>query len=264
MLDWIDLIPESPFSRPCWRWDLGRWILRHGDEVPGKYRDAGVERVVRFLTARRVRRSVMGAAKELFEVKTSVRTSLLEAHILSGAAMEVVAERTANASEVVAAYTSVFFDVGGRLIHRDWIARHAIGTGMWSGFKQNEIGVVWKMFGYYGGIDMLDAVLTVCVADGLVKPADIPRQSDTPRIGDRLRESIRTAIMVSMLPPNTSFEHYSELHLHCRRQQSRQQPRNIAARAATIVQESLAQQTFDDALTLTQCYGTDARKMVGS
>jgi len=263
---WLDLVPNSPFLRPTWRWQLANWMIATGRDVPPRYADVWVDRIRHFLTASRPGKShaaISEATRLFLGVGPPLRRAVLEAYLLTGEPIVVVSKRCSVPVSVATAYTNVFFDVRQRLHHRDWIAMHAIGSGIWVGFREDELGQVLKMFAFHGGVDRLDAVLAVCIEDKLIPRAEIRCLDKLPRVGDRLRESIRIAIRVAMLPPDTSFKHLAELHLLCRRQRTQQHSGTVADRVLTSWREMLTQPTTED-LRATQCSGTEEPKMVAS
>jgi len=262
---WLDFLPDSPLHRPTWRWQLANWMVATGRDVPHSYREGWVDRVRTSLTTPRrcTSYAAIREATRLFLGCGPVPKAVLEAFLLTGERVEVVSHLCSVTMPVAEAYTAVFFDVRSRLCHRDWIARHAIGSGMWVGFREDELGQVLKMFAYSGGIDLLHAVLAVCVEDKLIPRAEVPCLDTLPRVEARLRESVRVAIKVAMLPPDTSFKHLAELHLHCRRRRTRQQAVTVADRTLASLGEMLTHLTIHD-LPATQCSGMESRKLVAS
>ncbi len=241
MFDWMDLIPANPFSRPSWRWDLANWIVRSSGHVPRDHVDAGVDRAVRFLTARRPVRghAAIREAHDLFKAKASPRTSLVEAYLLTSAKPKVVAERTAIAPNVVTAYATFFFDVSGRLAYPDWIARMVIGPGLWVGFKRSEIPSLWKAYGYFGGPRLLEAVVEVCITDRLVDDCRELRRSERVAVSDRLRQSIRLSVAASRISPLDSAIKLADLHLQAQRIEAMPKNKAVASVIANSVDEML-------------------------
>ncbi len=248
MLQWPNLISGSPFSPPWWRWELanlivskGRLLVSTGCQIPRVLPDAGVDRVVRFLTASRQVRghSAIREALELFKAKASPRTSLVESDLLTGAKPKVVAERTAIAPNTVVAYRTVFFDITNRLKHRDWTARMVIGPGLWVGFKPSEITLLWRAFACYGGLRLLEAVIDVCRQDRLVEDCRELRRGTRVAVSDRLRRSIRLAIAASMLSPRDSAIKLADLQMQTRRIETIPKHKGVASVIANSVDEML-------------------------
>src|SRR5205823_11719364 len=71
-------------------------------------------------------------------------------------------------------YHDYFFEVRPRLRARDWIVARVIGAGLWLGFERDDLGGVWKAFGYFGGPTILDAVLAVSRPGG-------PKEDETTK-----------------------------------------------------------------------------------
>jgi hypothetical protein len=227
MNEWMDLIPGSPFFRPNWRWELASWMVATGRKsVPG-IRDRWVDRALRYLSPEGGRRDlVVKDAARLAQLPTSYERSLLEAYLLTGEPLPVVADRCSMSLKTVEAYTRLFCDVQPRLHARDWIASRVIGPGLWAGFTKQDIGSLWKAFAYYAGVLALEVVVTVSIEDGLVDGASITILVRRPAIDERLRQSVRLAIAASMLPPIMSLKQTAVLQDQLARheKQARQGP----------------------------------------
>jgi hypothetical protein len=226
MSSWIDLVPGSLNSPPSWRWGLAQWMVRTGRAVPDHCRDDSVDRAHRYLTGRSGSRRdpAVQQAAELHLDAPRLRRAQLEAYLLTGEPLAVVAGRCAVPVPTAKAYHKLFFDI--RLTARDKVAL-IIGPGLAAGLGDQEPWRRWLAFGYYAGLVALDAVIVVTVEDGLVEgAADLPRTA--PHVADeRLRKSVRLALDAMMLPADTPLAVLAELHAQARRIASRPRRRPV-------------------------------------
>jgi hypothetical protein len=226
MSEWINLVPGSPLSPPSWRWQLATWLATTGRALPKCYRDAWVARAHRYLAARRDCRrdpAVRHAAALYFDA-THLRRAHFEAYLLTGEPLAVVAGRCDVSVPTAEAYAQLFFDVSRKA--RDKVAL-LIGPGLAAGFGRQDVGRLWRAFGYYSGLMALDAAVAVSIEDGLVEgPADLPHTAP-PVTDKRLRESVRLALGAMMLPADTPPGLLAELHAQARRIASRPRVRSV-------------------------------------
>ncbi len=159
---------RSPTRAPAWRWELATWLVTTGRAVPDRYRDAWVDRAHRHLTARRGSRrdAAVQEAVDLFSDAPRLRRALVEAYLLTGEPLAVAAARCGVSVPTAEAYANLFFDVN--LKARDKVAVMVIGPGLGAGVGVNDVGRIWKAAGYHTGLVTLDAVVAVCIEDGLV------------------------------------------------------------------------------------------------
>jgi hypothetical protein len=130
-----------------------------------------VERTLHFLRAggdtahdaacRRSPDTVLSAALALSREEPPHRRWELEARLLTQEPVDAVARRCGLAPGVAHAYAALLFDVRPHLDACDWVALRVIGPGLWRGFKEEELGQVWKLFAYRGGAVALDLVLAI-------------------------------------------------------------------------------------------------------
>src|SRR5262245_62956989 len=156
MSDWLDLVPGGPSSPPSWRWDLAAWLTTTGRSVPARYLDAWVGRAQRHLAARRGSRRdpAVRRAAELHLAESRLRRAHLQAYLLTGQPLSVVAGRCDLSAPTVEAYRELFFDVN--LKAGDKVAL-IIGPGLAAGFGGQDVGRLWLAFGSYAGLAALDA-----------------------------------------------------------------------------------------------------------
>lgn len=90
---------------------------------------------------------------------------ILEARLLTGESLAEIANRFKMEKETVAHYEALFFNVRNRLHNADWIhgvilGQHQFLVARMDGvLTQDQRGFLYRLFGYYGGPDVLDAVI---------------------------------------------------------------------------------------------------------
>jgi hypothetical protein len=104
------------------------------------------------------RRSTLAAAHELAGREDPVRWEV-EARILAGQSDSEIATRCHLPADVIGTYAEVFFDVRPRLAARGWIAARVIGPGLYCGFSDGDVGALWAMCGWSGGVCVLNAFI---------------------------------------------------------------------------------------------------------
>ena len=238
---WLDFLPDSPLHRPTWRWQLANWMVATGRDVPHSYREGWVDRVRTSLTTPRrcTSYAAIREATHLFLGCGAVPKAALEAYLLTGEPVEVVSQSCSVPVPVVEAYVKVFFDVRDRLTVGDWIARMAIGSGLWGGFEKHDVGSLWKAFGYHGRSHVLDVIISVSVQDGLVTDIGALRDRLQPVTNARLMQSARMAIAAAMVPLHASGTKLSQLHAQVREVQATPKTRSVASILADSVMRSL-------------------------
>lgn len=226
---WLNLVPGSPFCRPCWRWDIANWMVTTGKPVPVPYRDQWVDDAIDFLAAAqsRKRHAVIRDAAHLFSEGPALQRDALEAFLLTGEPVAVVASRCSLSVAITELYGRTFCDVQPRLHARDWIINRVIGPGLWVGFAKENIGSLLRAFGYFAGIHVLDVIVAVCVQDGLVDGANELHLANLPPVDKRLRQKARLAIDASMLPANIKLQQLAGLLAHARSGKARPKTRLV-------------------------------------
>src|SRR5262249_60415959 len=114
------------------------------------------------------RAPAVGQAAELPLGESRLRRAHLQAYLLTGQPLSVVAGRCDLSVPTAQAYAKLFFVIN--LKARDKVAL-IIGPGLAAGFGGQDVGRLWMAFGYYVGLPALDAVVAVCVQDQLVERA---------------------------------------------------------------------------------------------
>jgi hypothetical protein len=83
----------------------------------------------------------------------------IEAYILAGASDEIIADKTGCEPGVITAYESVFFNVREKLQHSNYIVNVVMSEAVTRGLNERQYDLLWKMFGYQGGVHVLDAMI---------------------------------------------------------------------------------------------------------
>jgi hypothetical protein len=176
---------DSPKRAPNWRW-LRAVQIDSGGPRASSARD-GAEGFTWIRRASRLKRRFEQAASRpeilyrliqndaaLFwahamwlDDKAPARWSV-EARILAGETDKQIADRMGIDESVVQAYAAVFFNVRERLANRDYIVNVVMADAVTRGLTERQYDLLWKLFGYHGGIYVLDAVISK------VSPIDKP------------------------------------------------------------------------------------------
>lgn len=168
-MDLRDIHPSSPMRPVDWRWKRAQWLRARALEKSFGPVDRWTEQALRFrelfdschgdpaVLAERV--PDLAVAHRIWLAQDQPVRWLLEARLLTDAPFAVIAERFAMTTAAVEAYEAWFYDVRRCLSARDYIAICAIGACPLRGIAPRQIDVLWKIFAYYGGPDVLDAAV---------------------------------------------------------------------------------------------------------
>jgi hypothetical protein len=178
-----ELSPRNPFRPLHWRWERAgeaikeRSLSRNNDGV-------WVRRAYRF---RRHLQTSQGEAAlailadempdlywahQLYVKKTSAGdtasqeghlTGEIEARLLADQSHAAIADRFGIEAGTITAYEAIFFNVSDRLKHKSYIVHNAIGGRVHHGAQERDVVVLWKLFGYFYGPAMLDALCEMVV-----------------------------------------------------------------------------------------------------
>jgi hypothetical protein len=134
--------------------------------------------------------------------------SIVEARLLGGQSIAETAIACSLPVGVVRTYESLFFAVGDKLKHRDYILREAVGPRYSSGYTEDDIDIVLKSLTYLKGPMFLDWILPYYTT-----PASIPDCLDLLSFAElaRLhhRIEIRSLIHFLTLPPEDVLAAYA-------------------------------------------------------
>jgi hypothetical protein len=166
----VPLHPDRPDRPLDWRWrkagrllelDL-RWSRRRDDEPTREAklylaglrrcrRDAGRDALARRMPA-------VAGAVALRDGEPRLRAAV-EARLLAGLPIGVVAARSGLDPGIVERYENLFFNVVDRLGARGWLTHRAIGIHPGSGPTAGDYCSLWRFFAVSGGPVVLEAVL---------------------------------------------------------------------------------------------------------
>ena len=166
---------------PDWKWQRAVQVV-NGQGLPPTLRRDGVSagiirQLVRFRQAQ-VRIETLGpaevplATERLMEefpliywahflYSTAERKSArwaVEARILAQETDLQIAATNRSPREVVAMYAAVFFDVRADLDRTEFILHSVFGDDLYGGLEGRDYGIMWKLLGYFGGPDVIDAM----------------------------------------------------------------------------------------------------------
>lgn len=172
----LQALRDNPLRAPNWRW-LRAVEIDGGGPKPSKTLDGsdGFEWIRRILRLkRRHAMSVNNPAalyalarldKDMFwahsiwsDEKAPTRWAI-EAYILAGASDEDIAKKVGCDTGVISAYASAFFDVREKLHNVNYIVNVVMGDAVSRGLSERQYDLLWKLFGYQGGVHVLDAII---------------------------------------------------------------------------------------------------------
>jgi hypothetical protein len=118
----------------------------------------------------------------------------LEAYVLWGLSDREIAVRCNIAREVVAAYTTVFFDVREHMRSCGWLMGHILGPAPSRGFRENEVKQFWAYVATMCDPSMLDPIIGAYLAAR--SPSERPVLSIYLRPGVPLPVQVTVAVTV--------------------------------------------------------------------
>ena len=102
---------------------------------------------------------IIYSAAKIYEQPGDILRTMLEARILAGQTDTEISSVTSIPVPVVAAYGDYFFDVRSRLLAKDWICGEVLGQAFQCGDAQWQQALTAKYFAYFGGPNVLEAVM---------------------------------------------------------------------------------------------------------
>jgi hypothetical protein len=177
---------RNPFRRPGWRAERVMQLVEHQQPSlrPRFFDDHYVQAYRLFL----IQSLVAGADKDqrdaaileypqvcqahrLYWQPDTERRLILEARLLTSESFAQIAERFATEPSAIDYYEKLFFNVRDRLQSSDWIAKVIRGqpderdTNPHGVMTAAQRGYVYRLFGYYGGPLVLDAMIAGLAPD---------------------------------------------------------------------------------------------------
>lgn len=160
----------------------------------------------------------------------------VSAMLLAGQTDQDIATRTGLPQDVVHAFEDLFFSVRRNLCAHDWIVARAIGPGLWTGFRRDEVDRLWMAVGYFGGPIILEAVINAFMTAW--KPGEPATAALYFEPGSPASLEMRAAIAAHFVPANQKTDAaFRKLHLQLLTVEAGQRPAKLRKR--------LQQQTID-------------------
>lgn len=172
MAELTDLSKYDPFIAPNWRWERARALLSKNRYATKSRDDKFVMLAKKFQSAHdrckteldfdRLARRFPGiwfAMKTYFADRGDTRWSI-EARVLAGQSSVEIADRMGVVADTVAWYEKLFFDVRPKLKNPDYIVNIVMRGAIHHGLRYRDYDLLWKLFGYYGGPFVLDAMIS--------------------------------------------------------------------------------------------------------
>jgi hypothetical protein len=199
-------MPANPFRTPDFRWGRARFLCEHHQRLSRKWDDAWIRRARDFQRelARhagdldhpqlaRMDPAVLGAHRIRFWGDERFRWQL-EARTVGAQPAAEIAERMNLPLDVVEAYEHLFYYVRDRLDDIDWVAAFVFGPRLYTGFSEDDVELIWKLYSYNYGHYFLELMLATVygVPSGVVID-DVDAAADFAR-------SFRRAVALKAIP----------------------------------------------------------------
>ena len=204
---------NDPWRPPDWRWHRAQLLLMQPDTDFRDRNDEFVDLALQFLQRDHVSPESPGVEHILPETaETAIRDALqvyedndiatwkLQAWLLTGEPMDVIADKLLLPIETVTWYERLFFDTHDRLDNRSFIAHSVIGRKIHYGLSVKDVDIIWRFWAYGGGPCILESLLAdfaeagrsdyAYLFDGTYRNADLPHE----------RRLLQQALRVHLLP----------------------------------------------------------------
>jgi hypothetical protein len=217
----LSCLRENPFRSPAWRWERASAVIEHRMFGPSRKRDGvlghkWIMRTIRFKEAHDACRHdgdqylVSARFPDIYwayclwsEPENPMR-STVEAYLLTGLSAFQIGHAVGLPPKSVEAYENVFFDVREKLVHRYYVLHYVIGPKLQSGLTEGEYDALWKLYAYFYGPHMLDAIVAKCANPLKCTAAD--------RVGVGLQEDaintmkLKAAVAAKTIKVNTNTQ----------------------------------------------------------
>jgi len=170
----IAFLASNPWRLPHWPWLRAMHIVEGGPGTTPR-RDGQtriwIKRAIEFRTAsdecrndgQRLALAVdfpeIFWAHRLWQDNGQPTKWAIEAYILARASNREIAARNGCSVEIIEAYQQLFFNVREKLNHREYVLHTVIGESLHRGLTEDAYDVLWKLFGYFGGPHVVDALI---------------------------------------------------------------------------------------------------------
>jgi hypothetical protein len=209
------MVRDSPFRRPQWRCErVLDMIARRPNPLRARLNDDHyVKAYRRFLldsisagTDNCRRASVraeypdVACAHAMHFSPDLERKQILEARLLTAESLEKIAQRFAVSVKAVEYFEALFFQVRDRLKNDGWIRatilRPPPGAVHMVGMTAEQRGYAYRLFAYFGGPPVLDAVIGAMKTGPVPGPEDVGNWLDGALVdGVRIRAVIAASVM---------------------------------------------------------------------
>jgi len=164
--------PSSPQRPPDWRWQTAKYLQEQGLKFTRSRGDHLISFAKKFATElddavdELAQLSVFERYPAIYQAWELYKSSRLknvrwelEARILARESRTKIFTKIGLSPAIVDYFAALFFDVEERLSHPTYIANAVIGASAKNGISEREPDVLWKLFGYWCGPDMLDRLV---------------------------------------------------------------------------------------------------------
>jgi hypothetical protein len=199
-------MPANPFRTPDYRWQRASYLCAHQQRTDHCWDDNLIMRARAFLLRldrhdgvldhprlARLDPAILGAHRVRFNGDERFRWQL-EARIVGEQPAAEIANRTGLSLDVVEAYEHLFYFVRDRLRSTDWVAMFIFGPRLYTGFSEDDVELIWKLYSYNFGYYFLElALATVYGVPSGVVIDDIEAATD-------FAASFRRAVALKAIP----------------------------------------------------------------
>jgi hypothetical protein len=177
--DIVEVHPDNPHLAPHWRWLRASQLMRTGEPLSRRRDDRWILRAYRL--QRDLKRAEHPAefrrvldehgpvywANFLYAHRDDrgrqMTPHALEAMLLTGqVTYSEIAGRLGTSAAVVESYAHIYFDVEHRLDQPDFIMFNVLGDAIHRGLAGRSYDLLWKLYGMFGGILVLSAIIRLC------------------------------------------------------------------------------------------------------
>lgn len=168
---------------PNWRWQRITQLVERRGRISQRRDDEWIVEGRKFLTAANRCQTdeehidLAYAAPERYEIwalyeggkQTEQTRGAIEARLLAREDVEEIARKTGYPAKAIELYHHWFFDVRDRLAHPDLITTCVFGKSIQAGLSERDFDLLWKLYGYAGGGELLDMVINKFAPAGSAK-----------------------------------------------------------------------------------------------
>lgn len=168
---------------------------------------------------------------EFSEKDTNSAKYEIEARLLANESFISIADRLSTSEEVIRWYELAFFNVLDRLKSSSYILHQVMGPAVYRGVADRNFDVLWKLYGYFYGPAVLDALITTCSDPHLIEQAS---DVDNFFIEDTRSSMRRKSALAARTLPINSYTQISIVELHAKMLEIEQNNSNDSG-ASTII-----------------------------